>query len=100
MFRFQTSGQAKNDKLGEAILFAREVAEYINNKYPVASVQVYSEVFEDFNNVYWYSDYEDLATIERFRSQLRSDQGYWAIVFKGMEYFTEKSFRDTLMSSV
>jgi len=100
MFRFQTSGQAKNDKLPEAIQFAKEVAEYINSKYPPVSVQVYSEVVEDFNNIYWSSDYKDLAAIENFRAQLRLDPGYWAIVFKGMEYFTERSFHDTLMSSV
>ena len=99
MFRFLTFGQAKNDKQVEAIQFAKEVADYINSKYKPVSVQVYSEVFEDLNNIYWYSDYKEfIATIERLRAQLRSDKGYWAIVFKGMDYFMERSFHETLMS--
>jgi len=99
MFRSQTSGRAKNDKLPEAVQFAREVAEYINSRYKPVSVQVYCEVVEDFSNIYWYSDYKDLATIENFRARLRLDQGYWAMVFKGIEYFVERSFRETLMST-
>ena len=100
MFRFQTSGRAKDDKVPEAIQFAKEVAKYINSKYPPVSVQVYSEVVEDSNNIHWYLDYKDPRAIENFRGQLRRDQGYWAIIFKGMDYFIEKSFHDTLMSSV
>jgi hypothetical protein len=100
MFRYQTSGRAKNDKLPEAIQFAKEVAQYINGRYPSFSVHVYSEIVEDFNNIYWCSDQEDIATIEKFRAQLRSDQGYWSMVFNAMEYFTEGSFHDTLMRSV
>ncbi len=66
MFRFLTFGQAKNDKQVEAIQFAKEVADYINSKYKPVSVQVYSEVFEDLNNIYWYSDYKDLQRLRDF----------------------------------
>jgi hypothetical protein len=99
MFRLQTSGRARNDKVDEAKRFAREIAEYVNTKYPPVSVQVYSEVFENSSNIYWYSDYKDLATIQNFRAQLRSDQGYWARVFEGMDYFIGRNFRETLMGS-
>jgi hypothetical protein len=99
MFRLQTSGRAKNDKLPEAKQFAMEIADYINRKYQSVSVQVYSEIFEDFNNIYWYSDYKDLAAVRNFRVQLRSDQGYWALVFQGMDFFIERNFRETLMDS-
>jgi hypothetical protein len=56
MIRFQTSGRAKNDKLPQATRFAKELADCIINNYSPVSVQVYSEVSEDCDNIYWYSD--------------------------------------------
>lgn len=100
MYRFERSGRVKNGKWLEASQFAREIAEYINTKYPQGSLQVYAEFFDDIHSIHWYSDYKDLATFESLREQLLADQGYWAIVTKGMEWFLEGSFRDRLMSSV
>ncbi len=99
MFRSQMSGQAKSDKLDEAIQFAKEVTEYINSKYAPLSIQAYSGIVDDDNTIYWYSDYKDLSTIESFRAKLRSDQEYWALVFKGLDCFVERSFHETLMST-
>jgi len=100
MFRFQRSGRAKNGKVLEAIKWAKEIAEYINSKYSQASFQVYIQVFGDIHAVYWCMDYKDLATYESIRAQLLSDEGYWAFVGKGMEWFIEGSFQDTLLSLV
>jgi hypothetical protein len=100
MVRFQRLGRAKNGKLLEAIRFAKEVAEYINTKYPPVSVQVYIVASGDYGTIYWYADYRDFAAFESVSAQLRSDQGYWVIVNKAMEWFIEGCFHDTLMSSV
>ena len=100
MFRFQRSGRTKNGKLLEGVRFAKEVAEYINTKYGPGLIHVYTEAFGELNTIYWYADYENLATIESINMQLLADQGYWAIVNKGTEWFIEGSFHDTLMSSV
>jgi len=100
MIRFWRSGQTKNGKLLDGVRFAKEVAEYINAKYAPVSVQVYTELFGDLNTIYWYADYQDLATIESINARLLADQGYWAIVSKGTEWFIEGSFHDTLISSV
>ena len=100
MIRFWRSGQTKNGKFLDGVRFAKEVAEYINAKYAPVSVQVYTELFGDLNTIYWYADYKDLATIESINAQLLADQGYWAIVSKGTEWFIEGSFHDTLTRSV
>ena len=100
MFRFQRSGRVKNDKMLEATKWAKEITEYINTKYSQVSLQAYSEMFCDLHTITWYADYKDLATLESVFTQLKSDEGYWAIVIKGLEWFIEGSFRDTLMSSI
>ncbi len=100
MFRFQRSGRTKNGKTPQAIMWAKEIAEYLKGKYPQISIQVYAQLFGDFSTIYWISDYNDLATIENLNKQIMLDQGYWAMVNKGMEMFIEGGFNDTLMSSV
>jgi hypothetical protein len=100
MVRFQRLGRVKNGKYLEAIQWAKEVAEHINTKYSPVSLQVYTETFGDVHAIYWHGDYKDLAFFDSSYAQVLSDQGYWAIVMKGMELFIEGSFRDTLMSAV
>ncbi len=100
MFRFQRSGRTKNGRTPEAIMWAKEIADYLNAKYSQVSLQVYTQFFGDFHTIYWYADFKDLATWESFVVQAMSDQGYWAIVNKGTELFIEGGFNDTLMSSV
>ena len=100
MYRYQRIGRVKNDKKSEAITWAKEIAEYINTKCSQVSVQVYAEVFGDLHIIYWHADYKDLATIEIVLAQFMGDQEYWTLVNKGMEFFIEGSFRDTLLGSV
>ncbi len=100
MVRFQRVGRAKNDKFLEAIQWAKEVSEYINTKYSPVSIQVYAEMLGDLHTIYWHGDYKDFAAVESILAQLMSDQGYWAIVNKGVGWFIEGSFHDTLMGSV
>jgi len=101
MFRFQRTGRVKNAQFFiEAVQWAKEITEYINTKYPQVSLQVYTEVFSDIHTIYWHADYKDLATLESVQSQLMADQGYWAIVNKGMGCFMEGTWKDILIRSL
>ncbi len=100
MIRFQRSGKTKPGKFLDGIRFAKEIAEYCNATYAPISVQVYAELFGNVDTIHWHIDYKDLTTIEGVNTKLLTDQGYWAIVNKGMEFFVEGSFHDCLISSV
>ena len=100
MIRLQRSGRTKNGKLVNGIMFAKEIAEYLNSKYAPLSVQVFAEQFGNLGTIYWYLDYKDLATLESVTSKLIADQEYLAIALKGMELFIEGSIHDCLMASV
>ena len=83
-----------------AVKWAKEIAEYLNTKYAAVSCQVYTEVLGDLRVIYWYADYKDLATVESVLTQIMSDQGYWALVNKGVEFFIDGSFKDKLMKAI
>ena|SRR3990172_11482195 len=100
MIRHQRSGRAKVGKALEVVQFAKEVAAYVNTKYDPVSVQVYSELFGEINTIYWHTDYDDLATLEKIYAQLTADPGYLSIVSKASDIFIEGSLHDTLMRAV
>ncbi|MGA3115026.1 MAG: DUF6039 family protein [Syntrophobacteraceae bacterium] len=100
MVRYQRSARAKYGKFPEAVQLSKAMTEYINTKCSPLSLQAYATVFGDVGTLYWYVDLKDFASYESLQRQVRSDQGYWAILNKGAELFIEGSYHDTLMSSV
>lgn len=100
MFRFHRTAQASRGKGLEAVQWAKEVAGYINKNYAPVSVQAYSEIFGDYGAVHWYTDYEDLVTVEKINAQLQTDKGYLALLNKAGDLFIEGSVHDTLIQSL
>ena len=99
MVRFQRSARIAGGKGPEGIQWAKEVAEYINNKYQT-QIGVHVELFGDVGTVYWITDYEDLAAVDRVNKQLQSDEGFQGMVKKAPDLFIEGSVKDVLMESV
>lgn len=100
MFRLHRSARARRDKVREANAWAKEVADYLSAKYAPITVQAYAERFGDVGTVHFFSDYKDLATLERFWGLWRIDQEYRSMLEKAPELFIEEregSFHDTLM---
>jgi hypothetical protein len=99
MIRFRRSGRTKNGRIQDGIQYAKEIAEYLSAKYAPHSVQVYTELFGENNTIHWYTDFEDLATLDRVFMQVAADESYWAMVSKGTDIFIDGSFHDTLQRS-
>lgn len=100
MFRFHRISRAKIGKFRDAVLWAKDVAEYLNTNYAPVSVQAYAELFGEVNTIHWYADYEDLAALERMNAQLMADQGYQALLNKANDLFIEGGTQDTLIQSI
>ena len=77
--------------------FAKEVRDYINNKFPDSTLRVYIRIFGEMGKIYWVSEQKDLASLERGNMQLMADPGYRAILGKAVGLFIEGSVHDTLM---
>lgn len=99
MYRFHRTAMAKQSKLQEAFKFAKEMSEYLGTKYAPVKVQAYLEIFGDNGRIHWYSDYDDLASVEKITGKIRKDQGYWEILNKANDVFIEGSIQDTLMQA-
>ena len=99
MIRHQRSGRAKVGKAGEGVQFAKEIADFINTKYAPVSVQIYTELFGELNTIYWHTDYDELATLEKANAKLTADPDYLAILSKGADIFVEGTLHDKLLKS-
>ena len=97
---FMREACVKDGKFREAVQFAKEVREYINNKFPDSNLRVYVRIFGEMGKLYWVSEIKDLATLERNNGQLMADPGYLAILQKSFGLFIEGSGHDTLMALI
>jgi hypothetical protein len=52
------------------------------------------------NNIYWYADVEDLATLDRWQKQIGADPGYRDLRRKAVDLFVQDSVQDMVLSSV
>jgi hypothetical protein len=95
--RVHRTARISDGMLREAFQFSKEITEYLNNKYPQLSVQVYMEAFGAIGTIHWFADYRDLAAVELTAGQLFSDPAYLAILGKAPGLFIEGSMHDTLM---
>lgn len=100
MFRFQRTAQIRTGKLAEAIQWAKKITEYLNKKFAPLSTQAYTELFGDYGKVYWHTDFEDLATLEKVNAQLLADQEYWALLNEATGLFVDRGTHDTLIQSL
>ena len=100
MVRFHRSARtARGRRFLEALGWAKEVAEYINSKYPEATILVFAEQYGAAGTIHWYADYEDVATVDRIGSELLAGEDYQSILDNSAELFIEGSINDTLMRS-
>jgi hypothetical protein len=89
----------KNGKFTEAMMWAKEITEYVKAKYS-QPLEVYVQVLGDIAAIHWLDEYKDLAAFESVMGQIMSDQEYWAVVNKGVELFIDGSWNDTMMRAI
>jgi len=103
VFRLHRTARARRDKVREARQWANEVTEYINATYPPVTMQAYAERFGDVGKIHFFSDYADLATLERLMGLWKRDEKYRAMLERARDLFMDEiegSFHDTLMQAV
>lgn len=100
MVRFHRLARTSAGKGPEATQWAKEIADYISANYSQTQVQAYAEQFGDFGTLHWTADFESLASVEEFLTQLQADEEYMAVALKGADLLIEGSVKDTLMTSL
>ena len=97
MIRFIRTAHAKPEYGIDALFFAVEVAEYLNDTYPDNPVEVFTERFGVHNRLVWSIDFEDLADYEAYQAKLNQDATYWEVMGKTAAWFTEDGHDQVLM---
>ena len=99
MIRWTRSARIVPGKMLQAMQWAKEIAEYVSNKYKT-QVSVYMDSFGEFGTIRWYCDYADLAALEKLGNQLATDQEYWEKLKKAVDLLTPGSAFDTVMRAI
>ena len=90
----------KEEKYFDAREYANEVLEFAINKYPQTSPEVYIERFGDVLRIYFISQFETLADLEKTVAEMMADDEYIAMQMKGAALFVEGSTRVTVLQAL
>ena len=96
MYRFVRSVRAQPGKQAEALQWAKEIAQHLGQRHGLET-RVMVEVFGEVGRLFWVSDHEDLAAIERRRGQLAEDQELTALINRGVELVVGETLHDRLL---
>ena len=100
MIRYMRTARSMHGKGGEAIMWATEVTDYLNNQFTEVKVSVFTARFGSMNTIYFYADVADLATLDQWQKKLGSDRGYRDLRRKAVHLFVQDSIQDIVASSV
>ena len=101
MVRFERTVRIKPGKMGEAFEWAKDVAKFVNAKFPDGSdLLVFNQLFGDYGTVAWAMDRADLAEVETMTQKLLADPEYWELVNQGAGLLVEATTKDTLWQQV
>ena len=92
---FLRSATIASGKLGPAMSFARDVAEYIKTK-TGKSVTIGMPIGGQVSRIGWFVEYENLAELDKFQTSLLQDPEYQAMTSKGGENFIAGSLHDDI----
>jgi hypothetical protein len=86
-------------KAREAVQWAQDAANWINERQPGSNLQVFREVFGHAGTLYWVGDAENVAMIEQRTAEREADPEWQVLVERCAGLFLPGSIRDTLLRS-
>jgi hypothetical protein len=99
MIRFQREARVARGKEQEAVAWAKQISDFLNQKFPEAQVQTFTSRFGSMGRVYWMADLPDLAALDAYQQQIAEDEEYWKLIAKSNDLFIEGSIEDTVVAT-
>lgn len=98
MVYFTRSATPKPGKFVDALKWAKETADYVNNKYDT-KFNVYTQRYGEkpVGTVFWVSEYENVSKIEEIGNQLLEDQDYLKSLDGFASLFVEGTTYDSIL---
>jgi len=95
MIRFVRTATISPGKLGDALAFAKQIAEYIGKNYG-QKLEIMMPIGGNPNRVAWRTEYASLAALEEFMAKSASDPKYAELVKSGGMNFVAGSLNDSI----
>ena len=95
MIRLVRSATIAPGKLGEALVFAKQIAEFFGKSYGV-KLEVMMPIGGNPHRVAWRAEYPSLAALEEMQSKMLADPKYLEISGKGASCFIAGSLHDSM----
>lgn len=87
-------------RMFDAIQFANEVTARVNELLPDSQVRVGSGVGGPLYTLHWFSQYENMAALERAQDQLLGDEQYLSLLVRGGELFVAGHIKDEIIRTL
>ena len=99
MIRFVRTASVAPGKLGDALAFAKKVAEYLGKQHGV-QMEVMMPVGGNPHRIAWRGEYTDLATMEKMTAKYMADPKYLKLLSEGGANFVAGSLNDAIWRTV
>jgi len=99
MIQFSRTSSVAPGKLSDALGFAKEITEHLQNKYDVKT-QVLMPVGGNPHRLSWRSEYPNLAAVEALLTKLPRDEKYLALTAKATPFFIAGSVTDEIWREI
>ena len=99
MIRFVRTASIAPGKLGDALAFAKQIAEFVGKNFGV-QLEIMMPVGGNPNRVAWRAEYASLATMEEMQMKMLADPKYLEMVSKGAANFIPGSVNDVIWRTV
>ena len=100
MIRLIRSAQTVRGKQMEAIAWGQQIVDFLNQKYPETTVQVFVSRFGQLGRIEWHLDFEDLAALDAYMQRMQADETYQQRAQAAMDLFVQGSVHDRLVATV
>jgi hypothetical protein len=99
MIRFVRTASVAPGKLGDALAFAKKVAEYLDKQHGV-HLEVMMPVGGNPHRIAWRAEHADLAAMEKITAKYMADPKYLKLLSEGGPNFIAGSVNDAIWRTV
>lgn len=99
MIRFVRAASIAPGKLGDSVVFAKQIVDYIGKNFGV-KLEVMLPIGGNPNRIAWRTEYANLAALEDFTTRSAADPKYMELVKSGATNFIAGSVNDSIWRTI
>ncbi len=98
MIRFQRTMRVRGGR--HATRWAKEIANYVDTVHGKPPLQLFVSRFGNISTLYWFADFDDLATLQTWQRKVGADPGYRELIKKSFDIVIDGSVEDVILESL